>query len=100
MWRSPLTPVGKNHVWVYCCLGGWGKATGKAWYDDLSLQLDMDATSWIIPTYSRKARRMLRTLPIMAARRRLPNDLFMAQGRISPQGSAVRWRLICWSGPA
>ena len=29
---------GQDHVWVHCCLGGWGKVTGKAWYDDLMLQ--------------------------------------------------------------
>ena len=29
---------GQDRVWVHCLLGGWGQATGKAWYDDLILQ--------------------------------------------------------------
>lgn len=32
---------GQDHVWVHCCLGGWGQVSGRAWYDDLVLeQLD------------------------------------------------------------
>ena len=29
---------GQDHVWVHCCLGGWGQVSGKAWYDDLVLE--------------------------------------------------------------
>jgi len=31
--------AGQDNIWVNCLLGGWGRATGKAWFDDLKLVL-------------------------------------------------------------
>jgi alpha-N-arabinofuranosidase len=28
----------QDHVWINCLFGGWGLATGAAWYDDLQLE--------------------------------------------------------------
>lgn len=89
---------GQDHLSVNCCLGGWGLATGKAWFDEISLQqvnrFDLD--------YSYLFRHNPPGAPQIAfygGRTAIAGQAFLgSKPQLITGKQPVRWRLICGPG--
>jgi hypothetical protein len=90
-----FSTYGQDRLWVHCCLGGWGNATGKAWFDDLALE--RLRTYW--PDYAYLFRKDLPSAPHLA-----PYDGQTAIAEHAFQGPSpqlragkepVHWQVLC-----
>jgi hypothetical protein len=86
---------GQDRVWVHCCLGGWGQATGKAWFDGLMLQqigrykLDY---SYLFQKNSPNAPR----IAYYGGKTAIAEHAFDgAKPRVDTGTEPVSWRLVC-----
>jgi hypothetical protein len=85
---------GQERLSVLCCLGGWGLASGKVWFDELTLQkishYDLD--------YSYLLRRTSPNAPHIAfygGRTAIAEHAFQgSKPRLNAGKEPVRWRLI------
>jgi hypothetical protein len=85
---------GQDRLSVLCCLGGWGLASGKAWFDDLVLQklnnYDLD--------YTYLTRRTSPNAPRIAfygGRTAIAEHAFQGSApRLTTGKEPVRWRLV------
>jgi hypothetical protein len=86
---------GQDHLSVFCCFGGWGQATGKAWFDDLVLQQIGRYTldySYLFRKNSPKAPRVA----LYGGQTAIAEQAFAGdEPHLDAGKEPVHWRLVC-----